>query len=80
LKTFPVSPTSYPFVERPIVTIRREFPEQVLFGNLVYLERKISESRNYYIFERVYSGVVGTTPVEIGGETLVNPIDHANFR
>lgn len=80
LKTVPFTPTSHPFVERLIGTIRREFLDQVLFWNSVDLERKLSAFRDYYNFERVHSGIVGATPFEIGGEPRVQPADLNSFR
>ncbi|MCP4003115.1 MAG: transposase family protein, partial [bacterium] len=54
LKTVPFTPTSHPFVERLIGTIRREFLDHVLFWNLVDLESKLSTFRDYYNLERVH--------------------------
>ena len=67
LKTVPYTPSSHPFVERFIGTIRREFLDQVPFWNSVDLESKLSAFRDYYNLERVHSGIDGTTPFEIGG-------------
>ena len=80
VKTVPFTPTSHPFVERLIGTIRRDFLDHVLFWNSVDLESKLSAFRNYYNPERVHSGIGGATPFEIGGRPRVQPADLNSFR
>ena len=48
IKTVPEVPISHPFVERLIVTIRREFLDHILFWNAVDLVRKLREFQYYY--------------------------------
>jgi len=48
IKTVPHVPSSHPFVERLIGTVRREFLDQVPFWNACDLERKLSEFQVYY--------------------------------
>jgi putative transposase len=62
VKTVPYTPTSHPFVERLIGTIRREFLDHTLFWNTLDLERKLEEFRTYYNSERVHSSLNGNTP------------------
>ncbi|MFT5446259.1 MAG: putative transposase [Gammaproteobacteria bacterium] len=62
MKTVPYTPTSHPFVERLIGTIRREFLDHTLFWNTLDLERKLEELRTYYNSERVHSSLNGNTP------------------
>jgi len=44
----PHVPSSHPFVERLIGTVRREFLDQVPFWNACDLERTFSEFQVYY--------------------------------
>jgi putative transposase len=80
LKAVPYTPTSHPFVERLIGTIRREFLDHVLFWNSVDLESKLSTFRNYHNHERVHSGIDGATPFEIGDGSRMQPADLYSFR
>ncbi|MDH3317897.1 MAG: helix-turn-helix domain-containing protein, partial [Gammaproteobacteria bacterium] len=47
IKSVPHAPVSHPFVERMIRTIREELLDQVLFWNLLDLERKLSAFQTY---------------------------------
>jgi transposase InsO family protein len=62
LKSVPYAPVSHPFVERMIRTIREELLDQVLFWNLLDLERKLSAFQTYYNRYRVHSGIGGVPP------------------
>jgi transposase InsO family protein len=68
VKTVPYSPTSHPFVERLIGSIRREFVDHTLFWNVVDLERKLLEFQRYYNRYRVHASLGGDTPAEAAGE------------
>ena len=48
VKSVPYTPVSHPFVERMIRTIREELLDQVLFWNLLDLERKPFAFQIYY--------------------------------
>jgi hypothetical protein len=80
VKTVPYTPTSHPFVERLIGTIRREFLDHVLFWNVVDLESKVSVFGDSYNHGRVHSGIGGATPFEIGGGPRVRPANLNSFR
>jgi putative transposase len=58
-------PVSHPFVERMIRTIREELLDQVLFWNLLDLERKLSAFQTYYNRYRVRRGIGGTPPEHV---------------
>ena len=62
VKSVPYVPVSHPFVERMIRTIREELLDQVLFWNLLDLERKLSAFQTYYNRYRVHSGIGGIPP------------------
>ena len=62
VKTVPYVPLSYPFVERLISTIRREYLDQVPFWTARDLERKSLLFKEYYKRDRVHRGLVGSIP------------------
>ena len=68
IKTVPYVPLSHPFVERLIGTIRREYLDRVFFRNVVDLERKLGEFREYYNASRVHRSLDGITPAQRTGE------------
>ena len=80
LKTVPYTPTSHPFVERLIGTIRQEFLHHVLFWNSVDLETKLSAFQHYYNLERVHSGIGGTAPFESAERSRVQPASLTGVR
>jgi len=80
LKTVPFTPTSHPFVERLIGTIRREYLDNVFFWNTVDLEKKLAEFSTYYNQHRVHSSLDGQTPAEVSGERLNAQTVLHNFR
>lgn len=62
IKSVPYVPTSHPFIERLIGTIRREYLDRVFFWNGVDLTRKLAAFRDYYNGYRVHRSLDGTTP------------------
>ena len=70
IKTVPHVPLSYPFVERLIGTMRREFLDHVLFWNARDLERKLADFQIYYNAARSHASLEGHTPLTFaGGDT-----------
>ena len=69
IKSVPYVPTSHPFVERLIGTVRRECLDQMLFWNAHDLERKLAEFRNYYNEHRTHRSLGGAVPPEMAGST-----------
>ena len=66
---------SYPFTERLIGTIRREYLDQILFWNGRDLEEKLREFQAYYNAHRVHQSLNLKTPDEAAGKkppTLAN--------
>ncbi len=80
IKTVPYTPTSHPFIERLIGTIRREFLDQSLFWNTDDLQRKLANFRVYYNHHRTHSSLGGDTPAEVAGGTPKLPIKLNKFR
>ncbi len=71
IKTVPHVPLSHPFVERLIGAARREFLDNVLFGNRRDLERKLSDFQVYYNAARADASLAGNTPFGVNvGETV----------
>ena len=62
VKSIPFTPTSDPFVEMLIGTIRREFTDEILFWNADDLEKKLGEYQRYFNEVRVHQGIGGSRP------------------
>jgi len=54
IKSVPHTPSSHPFIERLIGTVRRENRDQTLFWGEKDLERKIKEFAAYYNGHKVH--------------------------
>jgi hypothetical protein len=63
-RTVPYVALSHQFVERLIGTIRREFPDHVLFWTAADLESKLSAFQIYYNSYRTHAALKGETPKE----------------
>ena len=75
IKSLPHVPISRPFFERLIGSVRRELLDQTFFWTATHLENKQREYQRYYNACRSYSGRDGATPVESGGNKVVD-INH----
>jgi putative transposase len=64
-------PTSHPFVERLIGSVRRELLDQTLFWTASDLENKRQNYQRHYNGYRCHSGRDGATPVNSGSEKVV---------
>ena len=65
IKSVPHTPSSHPFIERLIGTIRREYLDQTLFWGEDDLERKLKEFAAYYNEHRVHFAFAdGMRPAE----------------
>jgi len=64
IQSVPYEPTSHPFVERLIGTIRREYLDRQFFWNSADLTRKLEAFRDYYNELRVHRSLDGTTPAQ----------------
>jgi len=76
----PYTPTSHPFVERLIGTVRREYLDQTLFWNSLDLERKLSSFREYFNESRVHSSLGGKTPAEVSSDGERQRADLRDYR
>jgi len=68
IKSVPYEPTSHPFVERLIGTVRREYLDRPFFWNSVDLTRKLEAFRDHYNELRVHRSLDGTTPAQRAGK------------
>jgi putative transposase len=80
VKTVAHVPTSHPFVERVIGTVRREFLDDTIFWNRIDLERKLSAFQRDDNSERVHQSHAGKTPDEIVGASASPPARLHFFR
>jgi putative transposase len=72
IKTVHGVPTSHPFVERLIGSIRSELLDHTLFWTASDLENKLHEYQCYYNKSRAHSGRDGRTPIETTGSEVVD--------
>jgi transposase InsO family protein len=62
IKSIPYTPTSHPFIERLVGTIRREYLDRLFFRNARYLQRSLASFAQYYNQHRMSgSPIVGWT-------------------
>ena len=67
IKSVPYVPSSHPFVERLIGTLRREYLDRVFYWNAIDLTRKLTAFRDYYNGHRVHRSLDGTAPDHYAG-------------
>ena len=70
VKSIPYTPSSHPFIERLIGTVRREYLDHTLFWNTADLERKLENFKNYYNHLRTHASLDGSTPAEVSGDEV----------
>jgi transposase InsO family protein len=73
IKSVPYVPTSHPFIERLIGTVRREYLDRLLFWNTVDLTRKLKAFGGYYNEFRVHRSLDATTPAQKTGASSPAP-------
>jgi transposase InsO family protein len=79
IKSVPYAPTSHPFIERLIGTIRREYLDQTFFWNSIDLHRKLGKFRAYYNGVRVHRSLDGTTPESRAGNSSSSKASLAHY-
>ena len=80
IKSVPYVPTSHPFVERLIGTVRRELLDKTLYWNAYDLQKKLELFQNYYNEERCHHGIDGVTPLKKTDEQSRNVISINDYR
>ncbi|MBL9137597.1 MAG: transposase [Verrucomicrobiales bacterium] len=66
-RSVPGAPTTHPFIEQLVGTIRREFLDHTLFWKETDLTRKLAAFVDYYNRDRAHAVVHGRTPAEASG-------------
>lgn len=81
IKTIPHTPTSHPFIERLIGTVRREYLDRLFFWNTQDLERKLASYRQYYNENRVHQSLSGSTPQHVSDNSQgqYSQLDHYSW-
>ena len=80
IKSVPYTPTSHPFIERLIGTIRRELLDRILFWNVNDLQNKLDEFQRYYNNDRAHSSLHRMTPAEKAVGKFADVISIDNYR
>ena len=80
IKSVPFTPTSHPFIERIIKTIRMEHLDQIFFWNERDLQKKLDQFKSYYNNNRAHSSLGRCTPAEKAVEQKSNVIAIENYR
>ena len=80
IKSVPHVPTSHPFIERLIGTVRRELLDKTLFWNANDLQNKLNSFQRYYNEERCHHGVCKVTPLQKANEQPSNVISIEHHR
>jgi transposase InsO family protein len=79
IKSVPYTPTSHPFVERLIGTIRRGYLDQTFFWGRRDLARKLDDFKHYYNEFRVHSSLAAKTPSEKAEQVEKSLVNLDNF-
>ena len=80
IKSVPHTPTSHPFIERLIGTVRRELLDQTLFWNERDLQNKLNMFMEYYNEHRCHMGIERQTPLEHSDEKRKEIICMSDYR
>ncbi len=78
LKSIPLTPTSHPFIERLISTIRQEFTNKIFFWSETDLELKLKSYQEYYNEYRVHYSLESKTPCELYGNKQLQSVEMSN--
>lgn len=62
IKSLPYTPTSHPYVERLIQTVRHEYLDKLIIWNKRDLLKKLERFRDYYNDKRCHYGLEYSTP------------------
>ena len=82
IKSVPYVPTSHPFIERLIGSVRRELLDKTFYWNACDLQNKLELFQNYYNEERCHFGIDGITPRKKADEpsSTVVSINHYRWK
>ncbi|MFI4918579.1 MAG: integrase core domain-containing protein [Legionellales bacterium] len=79
-KSVPHVPTSHPFIERFIGTVRCELLNQTLFWNANDLQNKLNLFQRYYNEKRCHHGINEVTPLQKADKQPSNVISMEHHR
>ncbi len=79
IKTVPFTPSSHPFVERLIGTIRREYLDHTPFWNSLDLQHKLDEFKDYYNNHRTHAALGGLSPASSHKSNQSSLLNISNF-
>ena len=79
IKSVPYVPTSHPFIERLIGTIRRDYLDHTFFWNSIDLHRTLKNFSAYYNSARVHRSIDGTTPENRAGNSSPSKANLAHY-
>ena len=79
IKSVPYTPTSHPFIERLIGTIRHEYLDHTFLWNSIDLERKLRQFPLFYNNFRTHRSLAGATPAERAGRPSPARADFAEY-
>ena len=79
IRTVPFVPVSYPFTERLIGTIRREYLNHLLFWNSRDLQNIPDSFHAYYNEERIHLGIKGEFPNDKSANQKSPPLNISDF-
>jgi len=80
IRSVPYTPTSHPFVERLIGSIRREFLNKTLFWNHIDLTKKLDQYKDFYNNGRVHRSLCGQIPNQWAGDQTIIQADFNTHR
>ncbi len=80
IKSVPYTPTSHPFVERLIGSVKQELLDRTLFWNENDLKNKLESFQRYYNEERGHCGIDGASPLQKSDEKSSTVISLNNYR
>ena len=80
IKSVVYVPTSHPFVERLIGTVRRELLDRTIYWNAYDFKNKLEFFQSYYNEERCHYGIDGVTPLKKMDESSSNVISIHHYR
>ncbi len=80
IKSVPHVPTSHPFIERLIGSVRREILDKTFYWNACDLQNKLELFQNYYNEERCHHGIDGVTPLKKADETSGTVVSIYNYQ
>ena len=80
IKSTPHVPTSHPFIERLIGSVRREILDKTFYWNATDLQNKLELFQNYYNEERCHHGIEGVTPLRKADKPSNTVISIDNYR